>query len=456
MDLQNKSALEAYIDSHAGSKLRPILADVNLQQDLTDEAVTVCQKIVAEDPDSPYGYYLLALAEIKSGETANAVEYLKKTIDLDYGFLDAYYLLVETGKEKLSPGELKACYEKIVELNPFDDDIRTEVARISEDADRQSLKNIQLPEIKLHTVASRAVAEEKPAEPEPEPAAEPQLTEEPTPKVVDETPEPVSLSEEEAHLGPIIPDEEVEPQAEPVPEIAIQPEEQPVASREISPETTPEPQPEQVQETATPNAPAVPKESIATPPTSTGSPSSALNDMFAKLKSKPLEEVQKENWTLPVVEAPEAEPNPDELIKKPNIKFTVPLKDEADSKKKLEEIQKEIGMKPQSGAPEPDEKKNESADQVLKTPKTPKKKSGKASPKKSAAGKKAEELKVNADGKVELKIPVPTFTLVEVFKKQKLYDEALQLLDVLTKKSKNQARIEKEREEILRLKMEEE
>jgi hypothetical protein len=307
-------------------------------------------------------------------------------------------------------------------------------------------------------VASRTVAEEKPAEPEPEPAAEPQLTEEPTPKVVDETPEPVGLSEEEAHLGPIIPDEEIESQEEP--DLEPLPDEQAVESQEISPETTPEPQPETVQETVAPPAPVVPEESIATPPTSTGSPSSALNDMFAKLKSKPLEEVQKENWTLPVVEAPEPEPSPDELIKKPNIKFTVPLKDEADSKKKLEEIQNEIGMKPQSGAPEPDEKKNESADQVLKTPKTPKtpkKKSGKASSKKAAGSdKKAEESKDSSDGKVELKIPVPTFTLVEVFKKQKLYDEALQLLDVLTKKSKNQARIEKEREEILRLKMEEE
>jgi len=452
MDLQNKSELEAYIDSHAGSKLRPILADVNLQQNFTDEAVAVCQKIVAEDPDSPYGYYLLALAEIKSGETANAVEYLKKTIDLDYGFLDAYYLLVETGKEKLSPGALKVCYEKIVELNPFDDDIRTEAGRISADADRQSLKNIQLPEIKIHKVVSRAVAEEKPAEPEPEIAAKPEVTEEPVPQVVDEMPEPVGLSEEEAHLGPIIPDEEIESQEEP--DLEPLPDEQAVESQEISPETTPEPQPETVQETVAPPAPAVPEESISTPPPSTGSPSSALNDMFAKLKSKPLEEVQKENWTLPVVEAPEAEPSPDELIKKPNIKYTVPLKAEVDSKKKLEDIQKEIGPKPQSGAPEPDEKKNESPEQVLKTPK---KKSGKASSKKAAdSGKKAEESKDSSDGKVELKIPVPTFTLVEVFKKQKLYDEALQLLDVLTKKSKNQTRIEKERDEILRLKMEEE
>jgi len=44
---------------------------------------------------------------------------------------------------------------------------------------------------------------------------------------------------------------------------------------------------------------------------------------------------------------------------------------------------------------------------------------------------------------------------VEVFKKQKLYDEALQLLDVLEKKSKNPEKIEKERSIIMQLKMEE-
>jgi len=129
MDLQNRSDLESYIESHEGSKLRPILADLILQNDMVDDAVAHCQKIITEDPGSPYGYYLIALAEIKSGEIAPAIEHLKQTTDLDHGFLDAYYLLVEIGKDQLSPGVIKACYEKIVELNPYDDNARTEACR---------------------------------------------------------------------------------------------------------------------------------------------------------------------------------------------------------------------------------------------------------------------------------------------------------------------------------------
>ncbi|MDO9548514.1 MAG: hypothetical protein Q7J65_06105 [Candidatus Marinimicrobia bacterium] len=436
MDLQNKSDLEAYIESHGGSKLGPILADLNLQNNLVDDAVALCQKIITEDPGSPYGYYLIALAEIKSGEIADAIEHLKQTIDLDHGFLDAYYLLVEIGKDQLSPGAVKACYEKIIELNPFDDNARTKAGRISEDADRESLKNIQLPEIKVHKTISRVATEVKPVEPEPEKAVKPEALKKPEPKPesTDEIPAQVGLSEEEAHLGPMIPDEEEEPELE----------------------IEPEPEPEGAPETVKPPTPAIPAESVQTPPppSNIGSSSSALNDMFAKLRSKPLEEVQKENWSLPVVEAPAPEANPNDLIKKPNIKFTVPLKDEIDPKKKLEEIHKEIGLKPLSGAHEPDEKKIKSDEPAIKPPDNKPVKSSPDRPRSS--NNISVQSKEFSNGKIELKIPVPTFTLVEVFKKQKLYNEALQLLDVLEKKSKNPERIEKERSDILQLKMEEE
>jgi len=432
MDLQNKSELEIYIESHGGTKLGPILADLNLQNNLVDDAVALCQKIITEDPGSPYGYYLIALAEIKSGEIADAIEHLKQTIDLDYGFLDAYYLLVEIGKNQLSPGAVKACYEKIIELNPFDDNARTEADRISEDADRESLKNIQLPEIKVYRTISRVATEVKPAEPESEKDLEPEIIQEPEP--VDETPSQVSLSEEEAHLGPMIPDDEDEPVS------AFEPDDEPQLDEEISEDQEPvfETEPEPVQK-------------VVQPPASiSGNSSSALSDMFAKLRSKPLEEVQKENWSLPVVEAPAPPPNPNDLVKIPNIKFTVPLKDEIDPKKKLEQIHKEIGLKPLSGTQEPDEKKNNPDEAVIESPQKSSLDQTRSSNNISVQSKDL------SNGKIELKIPIPTFTLVEVFKKQKLYDEALQLLAVLGKKSKNPERIEKERNDIMQLKMEEE
>jgi len=224
----------------------------------------------------------------------------------------------------------------------------------------------------------------------------------------------------------------------------------------ITQEPVPEPEPAAAQETVPPPAPAIPKESVPAPPSppNVGSSPSALNDMFAKLKSKPLEEVQKEDWSLPVVEAPAPEKNPNDLVKKPNIKYTVPLKDTIDPKKKLAEIHKEIGLKPLSGTQEPAEKKKESTESDIKKPA---KKTGKSSAKKTIIfNDTTANSKETGFNKVELKIPVPTFTLVEVFKKQKLYDEALQLLDVLEKKSKNPERIEKERAMIMQLKMEEE
>jgi len=437
MDLQNKSELEIYIESHGGTKLGPILADLNLQNNLVDDAVALCQKIITEDPSSPYGYYLIALAEIKSGEIADAIEHLKQTIELDYGFLDAYYLLIEIGKDHLNQGAIKACYEKIIELNPFDENAKPEADRISENADRESLKKIQLPEFKVHKTVSRAATEVKPVKPEPEKVVEPEIIQKPEP--IYETPPPVTLHEEEAHLGPMIPDDEDEP------ELDFEAFNEPQLDEEIIEDQEPvfEPESEPMKEMAPPPpALAAPKENNQAAPSSAVSSSSALSEMFAKLKSKPLEEVQKEKWSLPVVEAPEPEANPNNLIKKPNIKFTVPLNDQIDPKKKLEEIHKEIGLKPLSDTQEAEKKKETFEPDSVK-------------PEKSANTPPAIS-KEAGNGRIEFKIPVPTFTLVEVFKKQKLYDEALQLLDVLEKKSKNPERIDKERSEIMQLKMDEE
>jgi len=457
MNLQNKSDLESYLDSREGSRLMPLLADLNIQNDMINEAIELCRKIILDDPRSPYGYYLLALAEVKSGEIDHAIEHLKQTVDLDNGFLDAYHLLIEIGRDKLPPGVLKACYEKIHFLNPLDDAAVTESGHISENADYEGLRDIRLPEIIIHKTASRTPAGEKPeiAESEAEP-----------------TSEQPALSEEEAHLGPMIPeDEETEPYSGEEPEeiksveseavsaepadfdSEPEPESEPQAKAEAEPEPSLSPQPkEEPSSEPAPSPPELPEseKEQAAPSQLSGATPSAINEMFSKLKTKPLAEVQKENWTLPVVEAPEPPPKEDEPLRKPNVKYTVPLKEESDSKKKPEEIQKEIGF---TGATNKDEQKKEDVKPLSRAPET--QTEGKKISESQKTSPKPSGIKSNGS-KVELKIPVPTFTLVEVFKKQKLYDEALQLLDVLEKKSKNPARIEKERAKIIKLKMEEE
>ncbi|MBN2279805.1 MAG: tetratricopeptide repeat protein [Candidatus Marinimicrobia bacterium] len=54
--------------------------------------------------------------------------------------------------------------------------------------------------------------------------------------------------------------------------------------------------------------------------------------------------------------------------------------------------------------------------------------------------------------KVNLNIPIPTLTFVEVLQNQKLYDQALEILDILEKRSADKERIIQKKEEIIRLK----
>lgn len=433
MDVQNRTELEAYVKTHAGSQLRLALADLYLQENMLNDAMAMCQKVIAENPGSPYGYFLLAQAEINAGDVAAALEYLKQAVDLDTGFLSAYYLMLTAAREQLSPEARKACYGKIIELNPYDENARAEFGRIAENPDRDFLKNIRLPEIKIQQTTARNETETKTAPEENTQTAE-----------AEEKP---VLSEEEAHLGP----PEATEEEEPAPNIAIEPEPQLEAedvedwgSEPEEPATTAEPAPEEEEISTEPEQSAEAKTPPQAPPPTAaeGQSAAALSDMFAKLKSKPLDEVQKENWSLPVVEAPEGEENQNSLYKRPNVKYTVPLKEKKDERQDFETIRQKVPSPPDEKRQTPEVAEAEPPKKAVKKP-TP-----------DASAKKDVQTEAENGGKMELKIPVPTFTLVEVFKKQKLYDEALQLLDVLEKKSKNPERIEKERREIIQLKME--
>lgn len=433
MDLQNRTELEAHIKSHTDSQLRLALADLYLQENMLNDAMALCQKVITENPGSPYGYFLLAQVEINAGDVAAALEYLKQAVDLDSGFLSAYYLMLAAAREQLSPGARKACYGKIIELNPYDENARAEFGRIAEDPDRDFLKNIRLPEIKIQQTTARSETETETAPGENTQAAE-----------AEEKP---VLSEEEAHLGPPEATEEEEPETN----IAVDPEPQLEAeavedwdTEQEEPVTTAEPASEEEEISTEPGqkAEAETPPPASPPATAAGQSAAALSDMFAKLKSKPLDEVQKENWSLPVVEAPQEEENQNSLYKRPNVKYTVPLKEKKGEQQDFETIRRKV--------PSPPEEKQQAPEVAEAEP--PKKAVKKPAP--EAPAKKDISADTENGGKVELKIPVPTFTLVEVFKKQKLYDEALQLLDVLEKKSKNPERIEKERREIIQLKME--
>jgi len=54
--------------------------------------------------------------------------------------------------------------------------------------------------------------------------------------------------------------------------------------------------------------------------------------------------------------------------------------------------------------------------------------------------------------KINLNIPIPTLTFVEVLQNQKLYDQALEILDLLEKRSSDKEKIIRKKEEIIKLK----
>lgn len=58
----------------------------------------------------------------------------------------------------------------------------------------------------------------------------------------------------------------------------------------------------------------------------------------------------------------------------------------------------------------------------------------------------------DASDRIDLKIPIPTMTFVEVLMKQELYDQALEVLDIIENKTEKQDLVSEKRAEIIKLK----
>jgi len=430
-----KASLQAYIDNNADSILFPLLADYHLQDNKPEEAIEICREGLEKYPNSALGHYILALAAIKINNIGMGVEHLKTAVQLDKGFLQAYYRLVEIGKGALNSEDLKKCYEKIFQLNPFDSHTNEQVETIISTAQSAEVKEVEKPgepEVK-HEVFTEPERENK------EKIAKVEVKEEAkTTNPIEEVEEfaepeigvtaPEQLREEEAHLGPVEPEtfeEEGKPAEISSEKVTVSVEEDVSVEKETIPGTVPP------------------------PPQATAS-KLKLDDMFSKLKSKPLDEVQKETWDISGFEenkevaVPKAEESPvaskDEVTpqKEKFVEKTV-SKEEIKPIKSIEDKVAALIQKPVEKPPENKEKP------IVTSPK-------RKVPKKKSAEKTVENEKVDGEERVELKIPIPTLTLVEVLKKQKLYDQALDVLNILEKKSKNVEKVKKVRAEIVQLK----
>ncbi len=367
------ASLEIYLDNHPESTLYPKLAQLYLEAGDINNAIEYCKKELTIRPYSPYGFYLWALAAQISGDLPLTIQKLQETVQVDPYFMAAYYRLVELGLNYLDPESYKYYLRQLIKLNPIDATLAKKLESFSSDASRPTPKTKPTPPPIEPMVNAAVPPEPAIVEPDidtilqataPAPAAEP-LPEKEIAQFF--------IPEEEAHLGPV--EVELEESPEPV-ELELPPHEE------------------------------------ETPPTTAPSP---ISELFNKLKTKPLEELQKEEWSFPRPTEPPVEPK----IAAPEPSPGVALSDE--------NLGEETSPTPSTSA----------------SPETTAASKPSTARKSTARKKSSKTANNNSESEVSIKFPIPTWTLVEILKKQQLYQQALEVIDIIEQKSKKPETLEK-------------
>ena len=417
MNISDKSSLETYLYSNADGLLFTIMADYHLGDDEPDKAAEICRSGLAKYPESSLGHYIWGLAAMRLSDINTAIRHFVSTVEMDPGFLQAYYKLLEVGKGTLDKSSLKKYYGKILQLNPFDYDVRDQLTELERSADIAVSKQ---PEI---------VPEEPAVKPEVKEVEEaPEIAEAGTAieEAIDEQAVPVDkksiepkhdlgplplMDDEETHLGPIETESTVEQEDKAV---------------EKSPK-------QEVVETKEPE-PAI---EVIEPSLPTGMDLSVeegsklnIDEMFSKLKSEPLEELQKQDWRAGV---------PKKKLEK------VETISEGETDLGVETVTKEKEEPGEKVEPLKEDKKEVQGKETESPEKAP---ARSAAQKKKKVKSKVGGADKKSNDRIELKIPIPTLTLVEVLKNQKLYDQALEVLKILEARSKDVEKVRKARAEI--------
>lgn len=450
MEINDQATLQQYIDNSPESYLMPLLATLYLTDNEYPAAIDLCRQDLTIHPYSAIGHFIWALTAEAMNDIDQVVVHLQSAVQADAYFLQAYYKLIEHGQGYLTPQQQKQYYERICHLNPFDTEIAAKLAAMPAD--------LEMLATQMKIKPPRASKAEPSARPEStsEPA---QLTEEPVVEInpvqgaenlsklfesIKKAKEPLkspavhtepSIPEEEAHLGPVdLPD------AEPEPERDIEP------TVDFDETVVNEPPTEDRQEPAG---------------------VSAISNLFSRLREKPLDEIQKENWMMEHL----AGDNPPPDKTKPPATVLETKTEQKSTSEPAEvplpqsEIQPTAANIPAVSeqplatkklpaeviSPEPEPPTTEIPPVEISEPEpkpaaTPPRKRAPRQPKKTTG-------QVN-----NISFPIPTWTLVDVLTKQKLFEQALSILDIIEAKSKNQTdqtKVQKSRAEIVRLMAEE-
>lgn len=429
---------ENYIVTHPDSAYLPQLARIYLENGELELAIDCCQKELTARPYSPYGHYLWALAALKKGDTPQAVAELQATIKNDPTFLAAYYQLLINGEPYLDKATYQLCLRQIRRLNPLDQETIKKY-------ERQLLGTGESAIPPTTEEPVQAIAEAEPITPQPS-LMEPTELEGIAPV---ETPShaPVALAEEEAHLGPL--DTELPKEPEPVNFEVEPPTVAPIGGAppsltelfqkfktksidELQQEAVPQPHPEPVVTPAPEPQPAVetePPQSSVEPafitveeksPLASGTPSD-IAKLFEKMRTTPIDLLHKEEWIVPPVEAKPGAPPAGETPPSPEA-GSPPISEPA------------AAPTPETAPIPPTATEKTSPEEV---------KSKRPATKSARSTKKAAGTSSDGANEITIKFPIPTWTLVEVLKKQGLYPQALEIITMIETKTKKAEDLEK-------------
>jgi len=460
MEINDQATLQQYIDNTPDTYLMPLLAALYLAENDTRSAIELCRQDLTIHPYSSIAHFIWALAAEANDDIEQTVAHLKSAIEADAYFLQAYYKLIELSQGYLTPQQLKQCYEQVCRLNPFDVDIAAKLAALPADLDllaaQMKIKPQRPPKAKLNEMPepepeqtktlnaaipdvpeAKRIPEERIIEVEPVQGAAhlskffdslKQATE-----LANQPPAPAEphIPEEEAHLGPVD-----------LPEPIAEPENEPQVNFD-EPET------------------AAPSQEVF----SESESGSSIKNLFSRLREKPLEEVQKENWMAEhamaaIPEEPPTLPQTPEIVVEPE-KTAQPRPEPADLlANKLADL---VTAKPEvieeiSGPEEPATKEVPVEPVEKKEPPTENtavEAKSEPEPSKTTPQKRSSRSSKKAEGATNnLSFPIPTWTLVDVLTKQKLFEQALSILDIIEAKSKNEkdlTKVQTSRAEIVKM-----
>ena len=416
MEIIERATLQQHITNTPDSYLRPLLAALYLEDQDCQAAIELCRQDLAIHPFSTIGHYIWALAALAMNDLNQAAIHLRAIIQIDGKFLQAYYKLTELGGDYLTQAELKYCYEKICDLNPYDNKSADRLSAFPLELQSQKPQSPAKPERtdQVEESSEKAImAEPIESAPEIDPLTGAnrlsqffESIKKPTESLKSSEIQPSPVPEEEAHFGPI-------------------------ERTEIETEPTVEPEP-----TTSFDEPF-----LEEPQVKESSGSSSISDLFSRLREKPFEEVQKENWMQEHLSS--TTPSP-----------AIPTITESEKPA----VEPQAVSQPQSETKATDIPAESKA---TATPKVAPTKAGKASQKPKSASNKQHpphQPKKSAASPSNISFPIPTWTLVDILMKQKLYEQALNILDIIESKSKNEKDLEKvqaSRAKIVRLMAEE-